>query len=223
MSISVVTSITGGKDTLIETHKRGDAKFIAFTDTPIKSHVWDVKPAYDKFTDPRRNSRIHKILIHQYVDTEYSIWVDGNIELIKSPEEIVDYFLKDHDIATFQHEADDCVYDEAKVCAKRKLDDPETIIAQVKKYEDEGYAKHKGLYVGNFIVRRHTPKVEAFNNAWWSEYCRHSVRDQISLPYCLDKVGLRMKSELHKWVLTQTFAQRSDMIRIVPHVISNPK
>ena len=224
MSITVVTSVTKGKDHLIETHKKDGAKFVAFTDKPMKSKLWDVKPAYDRFTDPRRNSRIHKILIHQYVDTEYSIWVDGNIELLMSPQELVDTFMKDHDIMFFEHIGRKCLYEEAVECAVRKLDDPETIIAQAKTYEDAGFVKDKGLYVGNFIIRRHTPKVEAFNNAWWSEYCRHSVRDQISLPYVIDKVGIRVNHPRVDWEMApnKLTGQRANYIKIYPHIIKNP-
>lgn len=223
MSISVVTSVTGSKDALIETHPRGDAKFVAFTDKDIKSDLWEQRPAYNKFKDNRRNSRIHKILIHQYIDTEYSIWVDGNIELVSPPEVLIERYLKDNDIFFFDHEGRDCLYDEAIECAHRQLDTPENIIEQAKAYEDAGFAKHKGLFIGHFIIRRHTPKVEAFNNAWWSEYCRYSVRDQIALPVALDKTGLRIKHERSPWALAPdgTFAQRGDVIRIWPHKILN--
>lgn len=223
-SITCVTSVTGGKDRLIETHKRGNAKFVAFTDREIGSTLWETRPAYNRFTDPRRNSRIHKLLIHQYIDSEYTIWIDGNIELLKTPDELVETYLKDHDIMMFTHQLRDCVYDEAMTTAKSGLDDPEVIIEQAKTYEDAGFAKHKGLYVGNFIIRRNTAKVQQFNDTWWSEYCRHSVRDQISLPYALDNAGLRIKSVTLPWFFTDDnkAAQRGDEIRIHPHIILNP-
>lgn len=221
--VTVVTSITGAKDKLIETHARGDAQFVCFSDTPVESDLWESRPAYDKFKDNRRNSRIHKLLIHQYVDSEYSIWIDGNIELLKTPEELVEQYLKDHDIFFFNHQTRDCIYDEAIECVSRKLDTPENIIEQVKDYEEAGFAKHKGLWVGNFIIRRNTPKVAHFNNAWWSEYCRYSVRDQIALPYAADKVGLRVRSETVPWMFNadQSWAQRADAIRNYPHAILN--
>ncbi len=224
MSITVVSSITGAKDAIIETHKRGNAKFVLFSDTPVESSLWESRPAYDKFKDPRRNSRIHKLLIHQYIDTEYSIWVDGNIELIETPEKIVEKYLKDTDIFMFTHEGRQCIYEEAMECAQRGLDTPENIIEQAKAYEDAGFAKDKGLYIGNFIVRRHTPKVEELNNAWWSEYCRYSVRDQIGLPFAIDKVAIRVDTKLEPWAFgpDKSWAQRGRVIRIHPHLIKNP-
>jgi hypothetical protein len=190
--ITVVTSITSGKDSFLQDQVRGNAKFIAFLDNPKDSDVWEIKKAHDRFTDPRRNSRIHKMLIHKYVDTEYSIWIDGNIRLLKTPEELIEKYLKDCDLAVFKHPNRDCLYDEAMVCAKLRLDDPEVIIEQAKAYEDSGYAKHKGLCECGIIIRRHTQKVEEFNDAWWAEYCRYSRRDQISFMYAVDKVGLQI-------------------------------
>lgn len=157
---------------------------------------WDKKVqnicTYDKFTDPRRNSRASKILAHKYIDTEYSIYIDGNITLNVSPETLIEKYLKDYDIAVYRHPTRDCIYDEALVCAQRKLDDPEIIIEQAKAYEDSGYAKHKGLAECGIIIRRHTPEVENFNTHWWAEYCRYSRRDQISFMYAVDKVGIRV-------------------------------
>jgi len=224
MKISVLTSVTGAKDALIAPYTPSTAEFIAYTDNSAVNNHWTLREAYNRFKDPRRNSRIHKMLSHLYCDTEYSIWADGNIELLQPPEYFIENFLKDHDIAMFIHQTRDCIYDEAMTCAKSGLDDPEVIIKQVKKYEQEGFGKHKGLYVGNFIIRRHTPKVIAFNNAWWAEYCAHSVRDQISLPYCLDKVGLRINAVESPWNIAQdgSHAFRGNFIKIYPHLILNP-
>lgn len=190
MSISVVTALNAGKDHLRDDQTTGDAKFIAYTDQTSK--LWEVRPIYDRFASPRRNSRIHKLQIHQYVDTEYSIWMDANLALRVPPEQIVSEWLKDYDIAVFKHPERDCIYDEAMICATHRLDDPEIIIEQAVKYEKAGFTKKRGLAECNVIVRRHTPKIEAFNNAWWSEYCRHSVRDQISFMYVADKLGMRV-------------------------------
>lgn len=218
-NITVITSICGGKDDLNDEQKRGDAKWVAYLDKPTDSKLWEVKTAYDRFTDPRRNSRIHKMLTHQYTDTEYSIWIDGGISLLKPPEELIERYLKNHDIALFKHPKRDCIYDEAIKVAKGQLDDAEVIIEQVKKYEDEGYAKHKGLFECGVILRRHTKKVIEFNNFWWGEYCRHSNRDQVSFAYAADSVGLRVNGlEMH-WRIapSKLFALRGDFIKIVPH------
>jgi len=192
-NITVITALTSDRDKLRDDHSDIESKFVAYVSSPVNTRKWEIRKAYDRFTSPRRNSRIHKILVHHYVNTEYSLWLDANIALRVPVQKLIDEYLQDCDLAVFKHPERDCLYDEAMIAAVNYLDDPEVIIEQVKGYEDNGFAKHKGLAECNMILRRHTPKIEAFNNAWWSEYCRHSVRDQISFMYVADKVGLKFK------------------------------
>lgn len=222
--ITVFTSVTNGKDALIADQILGDAQFVAFTDISY-TPPWEIRKPYDKFKDDRRNSRIQKILPHQFFDTDYSIYLDGNIRLCVPPEELIAQHLKSHDLAVWKHPKRDCLYDEAIVCAKRGLDDVETVIEQAVKYEKDGYAKHKGLVECGVIIRRHTEKVEQFNNAWWSEYCRHSCRDQISFMYAVDKVGLRINIIDDPYLISEDgdkVMRRSFQTEIYPHKKLNP-
>lgn len=171
--ITVYTAVTNNKDSL---------------DRPKGVKLFE--DSYTCFKDDRRNSRIQKILPHLYMNSEYSIYIDGNIRLLKTPEELIEKHLKDYDIAVYKHPTRDCLYDEAIKCAVLKLDDPEVIIEQAKAYEDSGYGKHKGLAECGVIFRRHTDKVREFNESWWAQYCRYSKRDQISFMYSADLVGL---------------------------------
>lgn len=159
---------------------------------------------YDLFKDDRRNSRIQKIMPHLYMTCEYSLYIDGNIRLLKTPEELIETYLKEYDIALFKHPTRDCLYNEALVCAKMGLDDPETIIEQVKDYELTGYGKHKGLCECGIILRRHTPQVQALNERWWAHYCRYSRRDQISFMKAVDEVGIPIK------IISEPFLLRPD-------------
>lgn len=199
-TVEVITSITGGKDAVRDDQVVGNAKWICYTDKPTESKVWEMRPAYDKFKDPRRNSRIHKIMIHKYSTADITIWIDGNIKLLKSPEEIIAQHLGEYDdMVQFIHGSRDCIYDEAMTVAKLKLDDVETIIEQAKHYEDIGYGKGKGLNSGYFIIRRNNRRTHALNEAWWADYCRYSRRDQISLMPAIDKIGLQVNRIPEGW------------------------
>lgn len=222
-NITVLTSITGGKDALQDDQTKGNARFVAYTDVK-ESSQWEIKPTYDKFKDARRNSRAPKILSHLFSDTEYSLWIDGNISLLKPPEELIERYLKDHDLAIFAHPKRKCIYGEAIRVAGAELDDAETIIEQVARYEKMGYAKDKGLCECGVIIRRHTQKVIEFNNYWWSEWSRGCVRDQVSFMFAVDAVGLRINAIKEGWYIGEdgTTAHRSDFIKIVPHIIKNP-
>jgi len=206
--IPIYTSIVGSKDNPIADHNLDGAEFFQFIGYK----------AYDKFKSDRRNSRIQKILAHKYFKTEYSVYIDGNLKLLKPAQELIDKYLDGFDIAVFKHPVRNCIYKEAIECAKRGLDDPEVIIEQVKSYEEEGFPKEYGMGENMMILRRHTKKVEQFNNAWWAEYCRYSVRDQLSFMYCADKVGLPVNLIDYQFIEKDGKWTRGDIIEIVPHL-----
>lgn len=217
MKIEIITSICGGKDLLME-QPASDAIYTAFIDVPQTHAQWNIKPAYDKFKDPRRNSRIHKILIHKYSNADITIWIDGNVRLLKSPEKLVEKYLKDYDMAMFPHGSRDCIYDEAITVAKLGLDDPELIIEQAKHYEDDEYGKHKGLTSGYFIIRRNNEKTRLFNEYWWADYCRYSRRDQLSLMPAIDKAGVNINIYPSQWEIKDGMGIMDNAVAIVSHL-----
>lgn len=218
MKIEIISSITNGKDTLREDQAWGNAKFICYTDDPnLKSDKWEIRKAYDRFKDPRRNSRIHKILIHKYSDADITIWIDGNMRFVIPPEQVIEKYLGDYDMAMFRHGGRDCIYDEALECAKLGLDEVETIIEQATHYEKAEYPKHKGLLSGFFIIRRNTQKTRDLNEAWWADYTRFCRRDQISLMPAIDKVGVRINMIPERWVQHEGFASIGGVVAIRHH------
>lgn len=217
-NIEVITSITGNKDTLREDNAWGGATYTCFTDNPdLKSEHWNIKPACDKFKDPRRNSRIHKILIHKYSDADITIWMDGNTKLIAPPEMIVDKYLGDYDMAMFKHGGRNCIYDEAIEVAKLGLDNVELIIEQAKYYEDHGFPKQRGLLSGYFIIRRNNQRTRDLNEAWWADYTRFCRRDQLSLMPAIDKSGVRVNPIPEKWVQWKDNASMGGVVAIYHH------
>ena len=191
--ISVVTACIGGRDSLFEDQVVDDAHFFAYVDNITTSSVWEQRLAHGNFISSRRNSRIHKILIHQYVDTEYSRWMDANIKLLVPARQLVDEWLDGHDIAILKHRLRECIYQEAEVCATRHLDSPALIQEQVQSYRKQNFPENQGLAEACLILRRHNRAVENFNNAWWSEYCRYSARDQISLMVAAQKSSVSIR------------------------------
>ena len=170
----IYTAITNGKDT-----QRTDIK--CFTD-------------YDQFRRPVMNAKIFKILSHKFIDTDISVWVDGNIQLLIPEDEFIKEFLGDADIGVWKHFDRDCVYDEAPATIGLGGDYTHKIQEQVDYYHSQGFPEHAGLAECNVIVRRHIDEVKRFNEAWWAEICRWSCRDQIAFPYVLkDFPNLKVK------------------------------
>ena len=190
MANYVYTAITNKKDTLKENQNTKGAKFVAFTDFPFESKVWERRPVCNEYPDPVRNAKKHKILPHIYFpDAEYSLWIDGSITLKVPLEELIHKFLQNTDIAMFPHPYRDCLYDEAMACITFGLDDPDVIDSQINRYNLEGYLPRRGLFEATVILRRHTNEIRAFNETWWDEIKWGSRRDQISLPYVLHKTA----------------------------------
>lgn len=179
-NIAVYTSLIGGIDDLSEEQNTEGANFIAYTDK--ESNTWKVLPPYDKFADDRRNSRIQKIMPHKFMDVEYSIYMDANFELLVPPQQLIDEFLKDKDIAVFKHQGRDDIYQERDAIIHYRKDDPKILFEQTLEYAKRGIADHSGLSACGIIIRRHTKRINELNEAWWAEYCRYSKRDQMSFP-----------------------------------------
>lgn len=179
-NITVFTSIVGGYDHLNESQNTDGAEFVAFTDK--SSHVWTVKPPYDKFKDNTRNSRIQKIMPHLFMETEYSIYLDGNFELTVPPEQVINEFLikTGKDIAVFRHGGRTDIYQEAEAILHYGKETKEAIIEQVQAYSKQGVKPDHGLNSCGIIVRKHTKRINDLNEKWWAEYCRYSKRDQMS-------------------------------------------
>lgn len=147
----------------------------------------------DLFKEPTRNARMCKILSHLFIKDEWSLWTDADIELLKSPEEILEKYKHLGDIITFKHRARNCIYDEAvAVFLGRRETNREIVDAQVQLYKDDGYPPQNGLNETGCLLRHHTPEVIAFNNYWWSINCRYSKRDQLSFNYVAWKMGIKV-------------------------------
>lgn len=182
------TSIVGRRDFLRNDQVTCGARFVAFVDRYWETEVWRQEPACAHFVSSRRNSRAPKILAHQYIDSTYSIWIDARIALKVSAEEIV-ALLDGREMAAFAHPVRNCAYDEAAECSRRALDEPRVIDRQAGRYRAVAFPSGAGLAECGVLIRKHTRGVEALNNYWWSEYCRHSVRDQISFMYSVMGTG----------------------------------
>jgi len=143
--------------------------------------------AYDRFRDPRLNAKIYKVLSHKFVDSEYSVWIDGNMRLLVSPEKLVE-MMGDSDCALFRHPERDNIYDEANVIIERQKDNALIVDEQMKTYRRSGFTK-RDLGMCGLMVRRNTEEVTRRNERWWSEICRYSVRDQLSFPVVFDGVA----------------------------------
>lgn len=180
--ITVMTSITGGKDKLKEQPEYPGVKYIAFTDEEVDSDTWEIRKATDKFSKPVMNAKLYKCLGHKYTDTDYIMWIDGSITLKEDPHVLMKE-MKEKDMAFFKHPGRDCVYDEAEACVGLNLGDVSEIAEQVKTYAGEMFPEKAGLSELTVFMRKNNKKTNTLFERWWAEICRFSNRDQLSFPF----------------------------------------
>jgi Protein of unknown function (DUF616) len=197
--IIVYTCILGGFDSLRPplVPPEPGVRWICFTDVPVLPDVppWEFRPVHQT-GNPSRTSRLPKILPHLVlpVDCDYSIWLDGNLQLAKPATEIVNAEMRFDDWAAHRHPARGCVYEEAALLQRLKRDVPNDwpnldagmLDEEIERYRAMGFPRGLGTLTANgLIVRKHTEAVNALNERWWKLFVDGCGRDQLSFPVAL--------------------------------------
>jgi len=184
---------------------------ICFTDTPdLVSTTWDVvqfTPSFDN--DPIRSQRLIKVLGHPSLD-EYDEWlyIDNTVRLTVSPNEILDQWLKDSDLAIASHSFRESTRLEFEMVQSVDLDSYERLEEQLQHYQESFAAllDDRPLWTG-IIARRPTPLVRDWADTWAKHILRYSRRDQLSVLVALQISQLDINrvqidnhlSSLHQW------------------------
>lgn len=193
-NIVVYSCVAGNIDDLQSRQKWGKADWVIFTDQKFTGGNWKVEQLKNNIPDsPRRTARWHKTNPHiLFPDYEYTIWIDGTVELLVTPESLVEKYLKYADIATLNHPDRNCVYEEADACKYLKLDSDEVIDKQMLEYKRQAYPKKNGLSETKVVIRRNSTAITDFNEMWGDEIRRGSLRDQLSFDFCTHVLGLNV-------------------------------
>lgn len=177
--MKVFTSITGDKEDLIEDQNTKGADFIAFTNQ--ESETWETRPPCNLFKNRRYNAKPPKLLSHLYVDTDTSLWIDGNVRLKIPMSDLVNvWFDEDTDIALTKHPSKRDPYQEVDILKRLDWVDKDEANEFKRFLYNIGTLKGKRMGECNIILRRHNEKVKRFNNEWFSHLIRFIHRDQPS-------------------------------------------
>lgn len=197
----VITSITDGKDDLVDPPIVFDnCDYIAFVDKQHNVKVWEQRSVFkfsgiDNFSN-RRNAKPYKIISAlMFPQYEYIIWEDGNHQLKKDPQTIIDEYGSDVDLFLFKHPDRKCTYQEMSACAQWQLDHRENLENQFKFYKHIGMPNDFGLFEMSTFIVKTSDVVKELQLMWWEQLCRFSSRDQISFPYCLWKMKDKIKKK----------------------------
>jgi hypothetical protein len=191
--IVVYTAISNGYDDLKDPKFiSSNCDYICFTDDEnMNSEVWDTIPFPEGKNNPVEKNRYVKLLPHKvFKEYEYSIYIDGNIDIIGDLENLIKKYLikRNYKLAIPKHPTRNCLYKEAEICIKMKKADTEIVKRQMKKYQNENFPKEFGLTENNIIFRKHNDtEVIKLMEDWWNEFYNHSKRDQLSFSYVVWK------------------------------------
>jgi hypothetical protein len=140
--------------------------------------------------DGRKESRREKCLPPHFWDYDYSIYIDGNLELCNHPYRLIMDCLEGFDIATFKHPSRCCAFQEAEAVIRKELDEKKIVRNQLRRYKREGFPVAYGLGECCLLVRRHNQAIWDFGEKWWEEITNGSWRDQLSFDYVSWKLGV---------------------------------
>ncbi|XP_062170057.1 probable hexosyltransferase MUCI70 isoform X2 [Alnus glutinosa] len=151
------------------------------------------------YTDPRRNGKVPKLLLHRiFPNVRYSIWIDGKLQLVADPYQILERFLwrENANLAISRHYKRFDVYEEAEANKAAGKYENASIDYQIEFYRREGLTPYSlaklpitsDVPEGCVIVKEHIPITNLFTCLWFNEVDRFTPRDQLSFATVRDKI-----------------------------------
>eukprot|EP00249_Psilotum_nudum_P014361 c24783_g1_i2 orf=397-1842(-) len=165
-----------------------------------KIGLWRVVVAHNlPYSDARRNGKIPKLLLHRlFPNAQFSLWIDGKLELVVDPYQILERFLwrSNSTFAISQHYKRFNVFEEAEANKAAGKYDNVSIDVQVDFYRNEGlkpFDRSKSPVIsdvpeGCVIIREHTTITNLFTCLWFNEVDRFTSRDQLSFAIVRKKI-----------------------------------
>ena len=194
--IAVYSCIVGNYDDVIEpVYKEDSIDYFMFTDQDLpESSAWtkiNIREFddYQNLNASQLNRKIKILQTERLLQYDYTIYVDGNIEIVSGVSPMITQMGR-CGLGVHFHRGRDCIYDEAVAVKHLKRIDGKDMFDQLDGYRQEGFPRHFGLYENSILIRnnRDSETMELMR-AWWEEFCAHPTRDQLSFPYIIWKMG----------------------------------
>ncbi|KAI4320740.1 hypothetical protein MLD38_034185 [Melastoma candidum] len=151
------------------------------------------------YTDARRNGKVPKLLLHRiFPNVRYSIWIDGKLQLVVDPYQILERFLwrGNFSFAISRHYRRFDVFEEAEANKAAGKYENSSIDFQIDFYRKEGLTPYTEAKLpitsdvpeGCVIIKEHIPITNLFTCMWFNEVDRFTSRDQLSFAMVRDKI-----------------------------------
>ena len=196
----VYTCIIGNYDNPVEPlYTSNRCRYVLISDKNIvrngSSWEWMDISEYDipceRPNEINRYVKLHPELF--FKNYEYSVYIDGNIQVVADMLPLINA-MGSSVIGLHRHDRRDCAYEEADtffyIGSMKKY--AQKAKEQMRVYEMNGFPHHFGLFENPIIVRKHNDAI-CINimKEWWNQLTTYTMRDQISFPYVVWKLGIK--------------------------------
>ncbi|TYI84952.1 hypothetical protein E1A91_D05G403600v1 [Gossypium mustelinum] len=185
------------------------------------------------YSDARRNGKVPKLLLHRiFPNVRYSIWIDGKLQLVVDPYQILEKFLwrQNANFAISRHYRRFDVFVEAEANKAAGKYDNSSIDEQVDFYKQEGltpYSEAKfPITSGCVLIKEHIPITNLFTCLWFNEVDRFTSRDQLSFAMVRDKIMAKVDWNINMFLdcerrnfVVQTYHR--DLLEQMPPPVAN--
>lgn len=189
----VYTAIYGGYDPLRpHPDHPGVDEWVCYTDDPtLEMEGWRVVVEAPKYPHPRLAAKWRKC----HPPAGNTLWIDGSVWIQNT--DIIEAALDNlgwAEMTMFAHPNRDCIFPEveASVGMAKYAGLEDAMRRQVNHYRANGWKENAGLWASTVIGRRDVKNVREFGAAWFAHCETFSYQDQLSLPYLLDRYGVRV-------------------------------
>ncbi|PWA73716.1 hypothetical protein CTI12_AA258650 [Artemisia annua] len=184
----------------VDEQTEGFLKSSSNLDQSKRVGLWRIVVVHNlPYNDPRRNGKVPKLLLHRlFPNVRYSLWVDGKLELIVDPYQILERFLwrKNASFAISRHYKRFDVFVEAEANKAAAKYANASIDFQIDFYKKEGLTPYSEAKLpitsdvpeGCVVIREHIPISNLFTCLWFNEVDRFTSRDQLSFSTVRDKI-----------------------------------
>lgn len=192
--ILVYTCITGNYDNPSKIYLKEnccDYKLIT-NNHNLKTNDWEIEYIPEELENKYNNKELNRYYkMHPFIHDEYdySIYVDGNIDIISTISDLEEFLNKEIGIAMHKHKDNDCVFEEAELCKILKKGNKKEIEKLMKEYSDKNMPHKYGLPECNIIMTDlKNDRANKIYDEWWGKLQKSKCeRDQLVFPYILWK------------------------------------
>ncbi len=177
--------------------------YILITDRTYENdNGWHVIAVDIELDNPRYTAKFFKVFPHLFLSVyDISLWIDSNMYVCRqhfNPEEVIG--KSNENFCLFLHNKRSTVAQEVFECILKGKDDVGILMRQFAFYIKAGFPwRDEPLRLGRYLLRRHNEKdVIELMELWWTMISTFSIRDQISLPYCIWKLKKKTTNLSHE-------------------------